>query len=147
MFIALRTEHIIDGETGADLTEKFNIIKVEKPLCIVYHLGFALTELDKTLHLTFEAIRVMSNVLFCEHFSHIGSAGGVAYHCCASADKGDGSITRHLKTFHKCECHKMTCGEAVGGAVKTYIKLCFTTVYHFADFILVRYLCNKTACN
>ena len=63
LFIALGTKHIVDGEAGADLAQKFDIIKVEKPIGVVHHLSLALAEVDKTLHLASEALGVMIDIL------------------------------------------------------------------------------------
>ena len=37
LLVALGAKHIVDGEAGADLAQKLDIIKVEKPIGVVYH--------------------------------------------------------------------------------------------------------------
>ena len=147
LLIALGTKHIVDGEAGADLAQKFDIIKVEKPIGVVHHLSLALAEVDKTLHLASEALGVVIDILAGEHLSHVGASRGVAYHCSAAADKSYRLVASHLQSLHERKSHEMTCREAVCGAVKTNIECSFAAVYHLSDFRLVRHLRDKSARN
>ena len=80
-----------------------------------------------------------------KHFAHIGASGRVAYHGRSAADKGNRLVSRHLKTFHKRQRHKMSCGKAVCGAVKADVELCFSAVYHAAYLCLIGNLSDKAA--
>ena len=145
LLIALRTEHIVDRKACADLSQKVDIVEIEKPIGIIHHLSLAFAELYKTLHLTSEALCIVVYIVPCKHFSHIAASGGVTYHCCAAADKRDGTVARLLKTLHECKRHKVTCGKAVSRAVETYIKSSLAVVDHFADLGFVSYLCDKAS--
>ena len=127
------------------LTEDGNVIEVEEPVGVVYHYRLALAEIDEFLHLTAEAFRVVIDIFSCQHFSHVCSAGGVAYHCRAAADERNGLVPRHLETLHHCERHKMTCRKAVCRAVEAYIKLCSAAIDKVTYFGLVRDLRDKSA--
>ena len=131
--------------TVVDLAQKFDIIKVEKPIGVVHHLSLALAEVDKTLHLASEALGVVIDILAGEHLSHVGASRGVAYHCSAAADKSYRLVASHLQSLHERKSHEMTCREAVCGAVKTNIECSFAAVYHLSDFRLVRHLRDKSA--
>ena len=38
---ALRPEHIVDGEAGANVPDEFHIIEVQQPVGVIHHLGLA----------------------------------------------------------------------------------------------------------
>ena len=145
LLIALGTKHIVDGEAGADLAKKFDIIEVEEPVGVVHHLSLALAEVDKTLHLASEALGVVIDILAGEHLSHVGTSRGVTYHCGTAADKSYRLVARHLKSLHERKSHEMTCREAVCGAVKADIKRGLAVVDHLFDFRFVRHLRDKSA--
>ena len=69
LFVALCTEHVVDAEACTYLTEQFYIVQVQQPVCVVEHHSFSLAELDETLHLTFEALCVVVDLLAGQHFS------------------------------------------------------------------------------
>lgn len=116
-----------------------------KPVCVVEHHSFFLAKLDETLHLTFEALCVVVDLLAGQHFSHIGSSGRVTDHGGAAADQGDRFVSCHLHPFHQGQCHEVTCGQTVCGAVESDIERCFSIVYQVSDFIFVGYLCQKAS--
>ena len=89
----------------------------------------------------------MLNCFSCHHLAHICSAGRVANHSSASANKCNWLVARHLQTLHKAKRHKMTNMQTVGSRVKTNIKNCFSAVYQFSYFFFICNLCNKTSCN
>ncbi len=89
----------------------------------------------------------MVDILLGEHFSHVASAGGVADHTCAAAEKGDRSVACHLESFHKAESHEMTYMEAVGCRVKANVENGLTVVDKLLDFVFVRDLSNESAGN
>ena len=146
LLVAFGTQHIVDREACADLAEKIYIVEIEEPVGIVDHLSFALAEFDKAGHLAAEAFRIVVDIFLCEHFAHIRAPGGVAYHGRATAYEGKRLVARHLQAFHERKSHKMTCREAVGGAVKADVELCLSLIYHCADLGFVCDLCYQTAC-
>ena len=85
----------------------------------------------------------MLDVLFGEHFAHIRPAGGVTDHGGATADQGNGLVPRHLQPLHQSQGHKMTGGQAVGGAVKANVENRLAAVDHFPDLFLVGDLGNQ----
>ena len=101
LLIALGPEHIVDGEAGAHLAQQLHIVEVEQPVGIVEHQCLALGEVDEPLHLALKALGVVVDVLLGEHFTHIGTAGGVADHGGAAADQGNGLIAGHLQPLHQ----------------------------------------------
>ena len=145
LFVALCTEHVVDAEACTYLTEQFYIVQVQQPVCVVEHHSFSLAELDETLHLTFEALCVVVDLLAGQHFSHIGSSGRVTDHGGAAADQGDRFVSCHLHPFHQGQCHEVTCSQTVCGAVESDIERCFSIVYQVSDFIFVGYLCQKAS--
>ena len=145
LFVTFRTKHIVNGETSANFTKKFNVVKVKEPFCVVNHLCFAFAEFNKSFHLAFETLSVVVNIFFCKHFSHIGSARGVTNHSSTAADKCNRLVACHLKTFHKSKRHKVTCSKAVSSTVETDVEICFTAIYHLTDFAFICNLRNKTA--
>ncbi len=103
----------------------------------------ALAEVNKALHLTLEAFRVVVDILLCEHLSHIGSAGGISDKRCSAAYERNRLVARELQTLHKRECHEMACGQAVCRAVKADIKRCLAVVDKLLDFRFIGYLGDK----
>ena len=87
----------------------------------------------------------MVDLLAGQHFSHIGSSGRVTDHGGAAADQGDRFVSCHLHPFHQGQCHEVTCGQTVCGAVESDIERCFSIVYQVSDFIFVGYLCQKAS--
>ena len=87
----------------------------------------------------------MVDILFRQHFSHIGSAGGIADHSRAAAEQGNGTVACHLKSFHQAECHKVTDMETVGSRIKADVENSLAVVDKLLDFVLVRDLSNKSA--
>ena len=85
----------------------------------------------------------MLNVLPGQHFAHIRSAGGVADHGGAAANKSNRLVTGHLQALHQGKRHEVPGGKAVGGTVKTDVKGCLAMIDHVADLILIGNLGNK----
>ena len=147
LLVALGTKHIVNGEACADLTKNVNVVEVEEPICIVNHHCLALAELNEAAHLLLEASDVMVDILFCKHFSHVGSARGVADHACAAAEEGDRSVAGHLEPLHKAESHEMTYMKAVGCRVKADVENGLSVIDKLLDFVFVRDLSNESAGN
>ena len=101
LLVALSTQHIVDGEACANLTQKLNIIQLQKPVCVVNHERLAVGEIDKAFHLALKTLRIMVDILHGQHLAHIRTAGGIADHCCTSADQRDRFVTSHLQTLHQ----------------------------------------------
>ena len=145
--VAVRPEHVIDGEARADFPQKLYVVEVQQPVGVVDHLRLALAKLDEALHLLLEALCVVVDVLLGEHFPHIGTAGGVADHGRAAADQGDGLVARHLQALHQGQRHEVSGGQAVGGAVKADVEGGLAVVDHFPDFFLVGHLSDQSPGN
>ncbi len=137
LLVALRPEHVVHREAGPHLPQQVHIVQVQQPVRVVDHLGLALAELNKPLHLMLKALSVVVDVLPGEHFPHIGAAGGVADHGGAAADEGDGLVARLLQALHKGQGHEVARREAVGGAVKADVEGGLARVDHLANFVLV----------
>ena len=109
----------------AHLADKFHIVQIQQPIAVVYHDGavFGLAvKVDKTAHLLFEGSDVVQNGLLSHHFTHIGTAGGVANHAGAAAKQGDGTVSGLLHVRHNHNLNKMANVQAVGGWVKANVK-------------------------
>ena len=87
----------------------------------------------------------MVDIFLGKHFSHIGSARRIAYHCGASANQSNRLISSHLQALHKSQRHEMSRSQTIRDTVKADIKCCFTVVNHVADFFFVGNLCNKAS--
>ena len=87
----------------------------------------------------------MVNVLFGQHFAHVGTARRVADHGGAAANQGNGFVACHLQALHQGQGHKVAGGQAVGCAVKSDVESSLAVVDYFLDFFLVRYLGNQAA--
>ena len=147
LLVALGSKHIVNRETGTNLSEQLNVIQVHKPVGIIDHHSFSVRKINKTLHLLLKAFCIMINVFSGKHLSHIASAGRVTDHGSAAADQSYRLITCLLKPLHKCKCHKMTCCKAVCGTVKADIKCCFSVVDQISYLCLIGSLSDKTTLN
>ena len=145
--VAVRPEHVVDGEARANFPQQLHVVQVQQPVGVVDHLRLALAKLDEALHLLFEALGVVVDVLLGEHLPHIGTAGGVADHGRAAADQGDGLVARHLQTLHQGQRHEVAGGQAVGGAVKADVEGGLAVVDHFPNLFLVGDLGNQSPGN
>ena len=128
------------------ISKELDIVKVKKPVGIIYHDSLALAKVYKALHLLLKAITVMLYGLLSHHGTHITPAGRVAYHTGTAAHKCYRLIACHLETLHQAECHKMSHVKAVCSRVKAYIEHSLSFVYHLADFFLVSYLGYQPSC-
>ncbi len=146
LFVALKRQHFVDREAGSDLAENVDVIKVEQPVRVVDHNSLIVREVDKAAHLLFEARNIVINILFCEHFTHIGFSRRVADHSRAAAEQGNRLVARHLQTLHKAERHKMTDVQAVRCRVEANVKRSFARVYHLAYLVLVGHLGDQASC-
>ena len=144
LLVTFGTKHIVDREAGADLTQNINIVEIKKPVRIVYHNSLIIAKFNEAAHLLFEAGDVVVDILFRQHFSHIGSARGIADHSRAAAEQGNGTVACHLKSFHQAERHKVTDMKAVGGRIKADVENRLAVVDKLLDFVLVRHLSNKS---
>ena len=147
LFVALGGQHTVDAEACAHLTQQLDVVEVEQPVGVVEHHRFAFAKFNEALHLTFEALGVVGDVLFGQHLSHVGSAGWVTDHGGAAANQRDWAVACHLQTLHQGQRHKVSGGQAVGGAVKADVKGCFSCVDQFLDFFFVGDLSNQTTAN
>ena len=83
---ALRPEHVVDREAGADVPDELHVVEIQEPVGIVHHLRLAGSEFNKALHLLFEAGAVVRNDLPGHHGTHVRPAGGVSDHGRPAAD-------------------------------------------------------------
>ena len=147
LLVALSAEHPVDREASSNVAQYLNVVKIKKPIGIVDHNSLSLREIYKSAHLLLEASAVMLNGFLGHHLAHIGTSRGVTYHSSSAADKSDRLVSRHLKTLHKAERHKVTNVQTVCRGVKADIENGFSVVYHFLYFFFVRYLSDKTSGN
>ena len=145
LLVALGAEHIVHREARAHLSQQVHIVQLQQPVSVVEHDGLTLSEVDKPLHLAFEALGVVVDVLLGEHLPHIRTAGGVADHGGAASDQGDGLVTSHLQTLHQGQSHEMSSRQRVRRAVKADVERGLAVVDHLADLILVGDLRDQTA--
>ena len=143
LLVALECKHLVYREASAYLSENVNIVKVKEPVAVVYKNSLVLGKVDESCHLLLEALNIVVDGFGSHHFSHIGLARGVAYHCGAAADKHDRLVSCHLKSFHKAKRHKVTNVKAVRCGVKADVEGSLSVVYHLADFLFIGYLSDK----
>ena len=86
LFIALCTQHVVNGKACADLSEQLYIIQLQKPIRIIDHQCFSIGKIDKTAHLLLEAITVMLDRFRGQHLAQITSAGRITDHAGTAAD-------------------------------------------------------------
>ena len=128
------------------LTEKLYIVKVHKPVSIVYHKSFSIREIDETAHLLLEAVNIVLDGFFCQHLTHIGPSGRVTDHSCSAAEKGDRTVSCHLQSLHQAKSHEVTYMKAVCCRVKANIECGFPVIYHLFDLVFVCNLCDQATC-
>jgi len=145
LLVALGTEHIVDAEAAAYLAQQLDIVQGLQPLGVIQHQRLAIGKVDKLLHLTLEALRIVLDGLLGEHLTHIGTAGGVADQGRAVADQSDGLVARHLQTLHQTQRHKVTYVQRVCRAVKADVERGLAVVDHLSDLFLVGDLCDQSA--
>ena len=137
LLVALCPQHIVHREAGPHLPQKLHVVQAQQPVRVVHHLGLARAELNKTLHLLFEAGGVVVNVLLGEHLSHVRAAGRVSDHGGAAADEGNGPVARHLQTLHQRQRHEVAGSQAVGSAVKADVEGGLACVDHLSYLVFV----------
>jgi len=145
LLVALSTQHVVHAEAGTDFAQKLDVVEVQEPVGVIQHHSLAVAKLDEALHLALEALGVMVDVLFGQHFAHIGTPGGVTDHGGAAADQGDGTVACLLQAFHQGQGHKVASGQAVGRAVKADVERSLAVVDYLFDFLFVRNLCDQAA--
>ena len=144
---ALRSQHVVYGETAADLTNEINIVQVQQPVSVVDHLCLPLAKLNKALHLLLEAITVVLDGLLSHHRPHIRTAGGVSDHSSTTANEGNGLIASHLQPLHQAQCHKVSNMERVSRGIKANIERSLAVVDHLADLFFIGHLGDQAAGN
>ena len=82
----------------------------------------------------------MLNGLGCQHLTHIGLAGRVAYHAGAAAYQCDRLVACHLESLHQAQCHEVTNVQAVRSGVKTDIESCLTVVDKLLQLLFIGHL-------
>ena len=88
----------------------------------------------------------MLDGLLCHHAAHIASAGRIADHSRSAAKQCDRLISRHLKTFHQAESHKVSYMQRICCGVKADVKGCFSVIDQFLNFFLICKLSQKASC-
>ena len=147
LFVAFRTQHVIHGEMRADVPDEIDVIKVQQPVRVVQHAGFALAEFDEAFHLLLKAGGVVVDGLAGQHLAHVSAAGRVTDHGRAAADQGDGLIPGLLQALHQGKRHEMPCGQAVRRAVKSDVEGRLSFVDQFLDLFFVGHLRDQSACD
>ena len=144
--VALRREHLVDGEIRADLAQKVDVIEVEEPVGIVDDDGAVLAlETDEARHLLLEAFDVIFDGLARHHGAHIGAAGGVADHARAAADEDDGLMAGILHVAHGDELHEVADVQAVRRGIEADIEGDALAAELFVELVLVHRLLDKAA--
>ena len=144
---ALCTEHVVDREAAADLTDKVDIVQLQQPVCIVDHLSLAFTEFDKPLHLLFKAVAVVLNGLHGHHAAHIGTTGRIADHGGTTTNQRNRLVAGHLQPLHQAQCHEMAYMERISCGIKANIEGGLAVIDHFTNFFFIGNLCDQTTGN
>jgi hypothetical protein len=131
---------------SAYLTEKLYIVKVHKPVRIVYHKCFSIRKIDKTAHLLFKTVNIMLDGFLGQHLTHIRSSGRVTDHTSTTAKKGNRAVACHLQSLHQAKSHEVSYMKAVCCRVKADIKCSFTIVYHLFDLVFICNLRDQATC-
>ena len=143
LLVALGPEHVVHREAGPYVPQDLDIVQLHQPVGVVDHHSLAVAELDEPLHLFLEAVAVVADGLLGHHGAHVGAAGGIADHAGASADKGDGTVARHLQPLHQAQGHEVAHMEGIGGGVEADIEDRLPLVHHLGNFFLVGHLGDK----
>ena len=104
---------------------------------------FSVAELDKFFHLLFETFDVMVNRFSRHHLTHVRSAGGVAYHARASAEKSDGAVSVFLHPRHNRNV--MTYMQTVRRRVESDVKSDAFGFEFLSEIVAVNGLFYKSA--
>ena len=86
-FETLISEHLVDRKMDAHIPQQLNVVEFKQPVPIAKHQRAAIREIKEPLHLPFETLGIMVDLLNGEHLTHIGLAGGIAYHRCSGAQQ------------------------------------------------------------
>ena len=147
LLIALRAQHIVDGEMGTNLPQQLHIVQIKQPVGIVDHHRFSFAEVNEAFHLPLKTLGVMVDIFPRQHFTHVGSSGGISDHGSAAADQRDRFVPGHLKALHQRQRHEVSGRQAVGRAVKADVKDRFSAVDQIPDHLFICNLRNQTARN
>ena len=121
-FEAFSSQHTVNGEVHANLTQQLYIVKVKQPISIVGNDSLALAEVDETAHLLLEAGNVVRDEFRSQHLAHFVLAAGVANHAGAAAKQHDRTVTSSLHMAHHHQRDEVTNMQAVGGRVEANIE-------------------------
>ena len=130
----------------SDFAQKINIIKIHKPVGIIYHYGLISAEIYEAFHLSAETGNIVIDRFTCHHFTHIRLARRIPDHAGSASEKGNRFISCHLQPFHQAQGHKMTDMQAVRCRVEPNIESSFAGIHQLSDGIFVSYLGDQTAC-
>ena len=145
LLVALKGEHLVDREAGADLAQHIDIVELQEPVAVVDHERLAVGKVDEAAHLLFEALTVVLNGLGREHLAHVGLAGGVTDHAGAAAYQCNRLVAGHLHALHQAERHEVPDMEGIGGRVKADVKGRLAVVDEVGDLRFVGRLGNQPA--
>ena len=146
LLVASGPQHVVDGEMGADVPDKLDVIEVAEPVRVIDHHGLAFTELDEAAHLFFEAFTVMVDLFDCHHGTQVSPAGGISDHACAAADQSDRLVARHLQALHQQKGHEMAYMQGIRRRVKADIEFGPAVVDQIPDLVFARDLCQQAPC-
>ena len=143
---ALRRKHFVYGKIYADIAQEVYVIEIEKPIGIIRddRSVFAL-EVYEAGHLLFETLDVMVNRFSRHHLAHVRSAGGVAYHARASAEKSDGAVSVFLHPRHSHNRNVMTYMQTVRCRVESDVKSDAFGFEFLSEIVAVNGLFYKSA--
>ena len=145
LLIAVGPQHIVHGEAGSHFAEQLHIVEAQKPIGIVHHHCFVLTELNEVFHLPLETGGIVVDIFLGQHLPHICTAGRISDHSSTPADEGNRFVPCHLQALHQRQRHKMSRCQTVCGAVKADIEHCFPRIDHTLDLFFVGDLGDQTS--
>ena len=142
--VAVRGEHLVDGELGADIAHKLDEVQVAQPVAVIDDDGVSFAEIQETGHLLFDALHVAVNGFRGQHFPHVRLAGGIADHGGSAAHQGNRLMAGPLHMRHRHDRDVMADMQAVRGGIKTDVK--YGRLFQlFVKLVLKRYLRDKSA--
>jgi len=126
----------------AHLTQKINIIQIQKPVAVIGHDSLSFGKINQAGHLFFETGDIVVDFFFRQHFAHIRLSGRVADHSRSAAEQRDGRVPRSLHMRHDHNLHKVTDMQAVSRRIEPDIKRGSVIVEKILNFLLIRHLGN-----
>ena len=143
-FIAVGSQHFVDGEHGADVAHELDEVQVAQPVAVVDDNRLALGKIEEAAHLLFNLRNVVVDGFNGHHLAHIGLSGRVANHRGAAAHQRNRTVSRTLHVRHRHDWDVVTDVQGIGGRVEADVEG-GRILELFVKLIFKRHLGDKAA--